>query len=66
MPTHEGERTVSKQTDNKTIVGRWFAEFWGRSCNLSVVDDLAAPDTSADEKAEALTAALPSAAIDRC
>jgi hypothetical protein len=25
--------------DNKAIVGRWFTEFWGKTCNLS--DDLA-------------------------
>src|ERR1700754_2236353 len=30
--------------DNKAIVGRWFTEFWGKTCNLAVVDELAAPD----------------------
>jgi predicted ester cyclase len=30
--------------DNKAIVGRWFTEFWGKTCNLGVVDELAAPD----------------------
>ncbi len=35
---------MSKQQDNKAIVGRWFTEFWGKTCNLGVVDDLAAPD----------------------
>ena len=35
---------MSKQADNKAIVGRWFTEFWGKTCNLGVVDDLAAPD----------------------
>jgi predicted ester cyclase len=35
---------VSKEQDNKAIVGRWFTEFWGKNCNLGVVDDLAAPD----------------------
>jgi predicted ester cyclase len=34
---------MSKQQDNKTLVGRWFTEFWGKTCNLGVVDDLAAP-----------------------
>src|SRR6266404_7259070 len=34
---------MSKQ-DNKTIVGRWFTEFWGENCNLAVVDAIAAPD----------------------
>lgn len=35
---------MSKEIDNKAIVGRWFDEFWGKTCNLGVVDDLAAPD----------------------
>jgi predicted ester cyclase len=35
---------MSKQDDNKAVVGRWFAEFWGRSVNLAVVDEIAAPD----------------------
>ena len=35
---------MSKETENKAIVGRWFTEFWGETCNLGVVDDLAAPD----------------------
>jgi predicted ester cyclase len=33
-----------KEEDNKTVVGRWFTEFWGKNCNLAVVDTLAAPD----------------------
>jgi predicted ester cyclase len=35
---------MSKEEDNKTLVGRWFTEFWGDHCKLGVVDDLAAPD----------------------
>jgi len=35
---------MSKQDDNKAIVGRWFTQFWGKSCDLSVVDAIAAPD----------------------
>jgi predicted ester cyclase len=35
---------MGKLEDNKAVVGRWFTEFWGETCNLSVVDDLAAPD----------------------
>jgi predicted ester cyclase len=35
---------MSKVEDNKAIVARWFTEFWGKDCNLSVVDVLAAPD----------------------
>ena len=29
---------------NKAIVARWFDAFWGKTCNLAVVDELAAPD----------------------
>ena len=35
---------MSKEQDNKAIVGRWFTEFWGKTWNLKVVDELAAPD----------------------
>ena len=35
---------MSKQDDNKAVVGRWFTEFWGKDVNLAVVDEIAAPD----------------------
>lgn len=35
---------MSKQDDNKAVVGRWFTEFWGERCDLAVVDAIAAPD----------------------
>ena len=35
---------MSREQDNKAIVGRWFTEFWGDTWNLNVVDELAAPD----------------------
>ncbi len=35
---------MSIEQENKAIVGRWFTEFWGKTCNLGVVDALAAPD----------------------
>ena len=35
---------MSREVDNKVIVGRWFADFWGKTCNLGIVDELAAPD----------------------
>ena len=35
---------MSKEEDNKAIVGRWFTDFWGKTCNLDIVDELAAPD----------------------
>lgn len=38
-------RTVtSKEQDNKAIVARWFKSFWGNLADLSIVDELAAPD----------------------
>jgi predicted ester cyclase len=30
--------------ENKTIVGRWFTDFWGPDFNPDVIDELAAPD----------------------
>ena len=35
---------MSLQDDNKAIVGRWFTSFWGEKCDLSIVDEIAAPD----------------------
>ena len=35
---------MSKESDNKAIVGRWFTDFWGKTCNLAVVDQIAAPN----------------------
>ena len=35
---------MSLQDDNKAVVGRWFAEFWGDAFNLDVVDEIAAPN----------------------
>jgi hypothetical protein len=35
---------MSKEQENKVIVGRWFTEFWGPTCNLGIVDELAASD----------------------
>jgi predicted ester cyclase len=43
QPVNE-EFTMSKEDDNKAIVGRWFTDFWGETCNLDIVDELAAPD----------------------
>jgi predicted ester cyclase len=35
---------MSKEEDNKAIVGRWFTDFWGDTYNPAIVDELAAPD----------------------
>lgn len=31
---------MTKQEDNKAVVVRWFTDFWGETCDLSVVDDI--------------------------
>jgi predicted ester cyclase len=38
------ESNMSKEDDNKAIVGRWFTSFWGEKCDLGIVDEIAAPD----------------------
>ncbi len=35
---------MSKEQENKAVVGRWFKEFWGNPWNPKVVDNLAVPD----------------------
>jgi predicted ester cyclase len=35
---------MSKEETNKAIVARWFEKFWGNLADLSVVDELGAPD----------------------
>ena len=35
---------MSANFDNKTIVGRWFTNFWGPTCDLNIVNEIAAPD----------------------
>lgn len=35
---------MSKESNNKAVVGRWFTDFWGKTVNLAVVDEVAAPD----------------------
>jgi predicted ester cyclase len=35
---------MSKEEDNKAIVGRWFTQFWGKTYDPAIVDELAAPD----------------------
>ena len=37
---------MSKAEQNKAVVGRWFTEFWGKSVDLGVVDQIAAPDNA--------------------
>ncbi len=35
---------MSKEQDNKAIVGRWFTEFWGNAWNPAIVDELCTAD----------------------
>ena len=35
---------MSKEQENKAIIGRWFTGFWGNPWNPKIVDELAAPD----------------------
>src|SRR6266568_4481464 len=44
MNNHSEESRMSTAADNKAIVGRWFTAFWGKTCDLTIVDELAAPD----------------------
>src|ERR1022692_1151760 len=42
--SRQGKSVMSKETENKAIVGRWFKEFWGNPWSPKIVDELAAPD----------------------
>jgi predicted ester cyclase len=45
VPDAAQTRSVtSKEAVNKALVGRWFTEFWGKTWNPAIVDELAAPD----------------------
>ena len=35
---------MSKEHDNKALVGRWFTEFWGNTWNPAIVDELCTAD----------------------
>ena len=35
---------MSKEQDNKALVGRWFASFWRNPWDPRIIDELAAPD----------------------
>ena len=43
IPAADPSKTAQEDA-NKAIVGRWFTRFWGKTVDLSVVDELAAPD----------------------
>src|SRR4029077_12742218 len=35
---------MSREQDNKAVVGRWFDGFWGNPWKPAIIDELAAPD----------------------
>ena len=35
---------MSREQDNKAVVGRWFDGFWGNPWNPKIIEELAAPD----------------------
>jgi predicted ester cyclase len=35
---------MSIENDNKAVVGQWFDKFWGKTCDLAIVDAIASPD----------------------
>lgn len=35
---------MSKEQQNKAIVGRWFTDFWGKTFNSAVIDEVSAPN----------------------
>src|ERR1700754_3716206 len=40
----QGAIRMSKEEDNKAVVGRSLTEFWGKDGYLGVIDEIAAPD----------------------
>jgi hypothetical protein len=44
LRTASGEMKMSREQDNKAIVGRWFEGFWGNPWNPQIIDELAAPN----------------------
>jgi predicted ester cyclase len=42
--TASGESKMSREQDNKAVVGCWFDGFWGNPWNPQIIDELAAPD----------------------
>jgi hypothetical protein len=42
--SRHAKASAGLQAQNEAVVGRWFTEFWGKTYNPAVVDELAAPD----------------------
>ncbi len=43
LPRYAEASTVL-QSKNKVVVGRWFTQFWGKTYNPAIVDELASPE----------------------
>jgi predicted ester cyclase len=35
---------MAREQENKSVVGRWFKEFWGNPWNPGIIDELTTPD----------------------
>ena len=44
LRTAPGGMKMSREQENKALVGRWFNGFWGNPWNPKIIDELAAPD----------------------
>ena len=42
--SRNAEASSGLQSQNEALVGRWFTEFWGKTYNPAVIDELAGPD----------------------
>ena len=42
--SRRAEASTGLPSQNEAVVGRWFTEFWGKTYNPAVVDELATPD----------------------
>ena len=40
----DARASTGLQSHNEAVVGQWFTEFWGKTYNPAVVDQIAAPD----------------------
>jgi len=44
LRTAPGEMKMSREQENKAVVGRWFEGFWGNPWKPQIIDELADPD----------------------
>jgi hypothetical protein len=42
--SRHAEASTDLQSKNKAVVGRWFTEFWGKTYNPAIADELASPE----------------------